>query len=459
MQVNLIYPRPTDTMQKLYANTPVMNMLKSILNLGEMNFTPPLSLLMLAAVTPPDVDVRFVDERLEEINFDAPTDLVGISVLTKVAPRAYRIADEYRRRGVRIVLGGVHASVMPDEASKHADAVVVGEGEIAWTHIIADYQQGALKPIYHGGHNADLSQLPHPRRDIIPQPEKYLTGKVVFASRGCPNGCAFCSAGTAVGKRYRTRPVPHVIEELNSLPGKSAYFADDNLGWDVAYTKSLLRALIPLKLHWAGELSLSALEDPELVELLAQSGCAVLGIGFESLSPQVLASIRKNQTNNPARYPELVRRLHHVGIPILGHFIVGFDGDDPSIFDALANFINQYCIEMPSIATLIPYPGAALYHQFEREGRILHKNWSLYDTIAGNLVYQPRQLDAQQLTNGHLKLAKELYSLRVAVDRIARAHTAFPMGAITAIHYNLTSSASARQDFQTIGAQRTQAVA
>jgi radical SAM superfamily enzyme YgiQ (UPF0313 family) len=196
-----------------------------------------------------------------------------------------------------------------------------------------------------------------------------------------------------------------------------------------------------------------------LVELLARSGCVALGVGFESLSPQVLAAIRKNQTNDPARYPELVRRLHHFGIPILGHFIIGFDGDDATIFDALIDFITANAIEMPSIATLIPYPGTTLYRQFDREGRILHKDWSLYDTIADNLVYQPKQLDAKQLADGYVRLAQKLYSTRAALGRVARAHTAFPTGAVTAVHYNLTSSASVKQDFQAMDVMRAKAVA
>jgi radical SAM superfamily enzyme YgiQ (UPF0313 family) len=413
-----------------------------------MNFTPPLSLLTLAAATPPDIEVRLVDERLEEINFNEKLDLIGISVVTRVAPRAYHIADEYRQRGVKAVLGGVHPSVLPQEASLHADAVVIGEGERPWPQIITDYRQRCLKPIYHGGHGADLSELPRPRRDVIPCPEKYATPKVVTASRGCPNSCTFCSAGVAVGKRYRTRNVREVVDELCSVPGRLAFFADDNLGWDIAYTKALLRALVPLNIMWLGELSLSALEDTELVELIAKSGCLALGVGFESLSPKVITAIKKNQSNNPGRYRELIRRLHSYGIPIVGHFIIGFDDDDRSVFEELVEFINETCIEMPSIATLIPYPGTTIFRQFEREGRLLHKDWAYYDTAAGYVVYQPKRLTPQELAEGYLMVTERVHAVTGVLGRLTGAKTLFSKSALPVIHYNLQSRSSIRQDIQ-----------
>lgn len=446
MKIALVFPRLTESSGQLYTDSIVSRVIKPLWGLGEMNITPPLSLLMLAAVTPLDHELTFVDERVEPVPFDDMADLVGISVVTRSAPGAYRIADEYRKRGARVVLGGVHPSVMPQEAGLHADAVVIGEGEGVWPQIIEESKRGCLQRLYRGGHGADLSTLPRPRRDIIRHPEKYGTIKVAAASRGCPNSCSFCAAGVAVGKRYRTRPVRDVIEELESLPGRYVFFADDNLGWDVAYAKALLRALIPLKLRWAGELSLSALEDTELVDLVAKSGCTVLGIGFESVSPTVIAAIRKHQTNDPSRYPELVRRLHRNGVPIVGHFIIGFDQDDPTVFRKTEDFIAENNIEMPSVNTLIPYPGTSIFQEFDRTGRLYHKNWTYYDTQAGYVVYRLAQLTPHELVDGYLTLTRRIHSTRAVLERLGRAHTLFSVGAIPALHFNFQSLRSIRQD-------------
>ena len=218
MKIKLVFPRLIHSSGQLYTDSIVSKVMNPLLGLGEMTFTPPLSLLMLAAVTPPENQVMLQDERVEEICFDDPADLVGISVLTRSAPGAYFIADEFRKRGAQVVLGGVHPSVLPQEASEHADAVVIGEGEGVWPQIVQDCEHGHLQKLYRGGRGADLCALPRPRRDIIPHPEKYATIKVIAASRGCPNSCTFCAAGVAVGKRYRTRPVRDVIEELGIDP-------------------------------------------------------------------------------------------------------------------------------------------------------------------------------------------------------------------------------------------------
>lgn len=251
-----------------------------------------------------------------------------------------------------------------------------------------------------------------------------------------------------MGKRYRTRPVQDVVDELCSMPGGIAFFADDNLGWDIAYTKALLKALVPLKIRWFGELSLSALEDTELIELAAKSGCMALGLGFESLSPKVITAIKKNQTNNPSRYRELIRRAHSYGIPIWGFFILGFDDDDRNVFRELIDFINETCLEMPSINTLIPYPGTRIFRQFEREGRLFHKNWAYYDTAAGYVVYRLKQLTPQEFVEGYLMVTGKIHAVSATLKRLRGANTLFSIKAPPVIHFNLQSLSSIRQDIQ-----------
>lgn len=425
MRIHLVFPALADTGGQLYTQSLFAKLLRPLFGVGDSGFSPPLSLLMLAAVTPPGIDVRLVDERLEEIGFDDPVDLVGITVATRAAFNAYRIADEYRRRGVKVVLGGVHPSALPAEATEHADAVVVGEGEAVWPQIVEDCRAGRLQPRYDGGHDIDQARLPRPRRDIIPDPWKYGVAKVVFASRGCPNGCSFCACGVAVGRRYRTRPVEHVIAEMRSIPGRVMVFADDSLGWDVDYTKALPRAMVPLGLRWFGELSLNAVEDEELLDLAAASGCAVLGLGFESLSPQALASVPKGGTNDPGRYPELIRRVHKRGIAVLGFLMLGFDEDDPGVFERQAAFIEATNLEMPSFNTLSPYPATPLLRKLAAEGRLLHRNWDNYDTIAGEMPIRLKNLAPQQMRGGYVALTARVHTLGGALRRLAGAGTVY----------------------------------
>ena len=439
MKVKLIFPSLIDGADRFYGRSFLADVLKLFLGfgLGKSNVAPPLSLLMLAAVTPRDVELQFVDERFDKIDLDEDVDLVGITAVTRAAPRAYQIADEFRKRDVAVVLGGIHPSVLPREAKSHADAVVVGEGEKVWPQILADFRRGCLRELYEGGHRADLNSLPWPRRDIVPDPDRYLSMKVVTASRGCQNSCTFCSAGLALGKRYRTRHVQDVIDEISSVPGRFVLFADDNLGWDIAYAKELLRALIPLKVKWLGGLTVSALEDIELVDLMAESGCLALDLGFESLSPRVITAIKKHQTNDPDRYPRLIERVHSRGISIWGNFMVGFDDDDQSVFGELIDFINDTCIENPSVNVLVPYPGSSIFRQYEKEGRLFHKDWNYYDTAVGYLVYQPRQMTPEELINGYLMVTREVHTPGAFLRRALGAGTLRSVGTLLGMLFNL----------------------
>jgi radical SAM superfamily enzyme YgiQ (UPF0313 family) len=436
MKVKLIYPRLVNSLATFDQNSLSAKFLRRMFHLGQTNYTPPLSLLMLGAVTPPDVEVQIIDERLDKIDFDEEVDLVGITVTTRAVSRAREIATEYRKRGVTVVVGGIHPSVMPEESSSYADVVVVGEGEGAWPQVLADYKQGNLKQIYKGEPQNDLDKLPFPRRELIRHPEKYATTKVITTSRGCPNSCTFCAAGFAVGKRHRVRSVENVLTELYKVPGKFFFFLDDNLGWNLEHSKKLFKALIPLNIKWVGGVSLSAFEDIEFADLVAESGCIILDIGFESIRPRTIAEMKKQRTNNPSQYRELIKRLHDRGIMIKGQFIIGFDEDDNDVFQELIDFINETCIEIPTVNTLIPYPGTSIFRQYEKEGRLLHKDWDYYDTGGAPVVYSPKQMTCRELVDGYFMVTNEIYSIKSIIHRLMGAKTLSSI-TISAIIYNL----------------------
>lgn len=447
--VILVFPKLVDSLDRFDESFWLTDQVKKFFDLGRTNFTPPLSLLSLAAVTPPNFNVEIIDERLDQIDLDIKVDLVGISVVTRAAKHAYEIADNFRARGVKVVLGGIHPTILPNEAILHADAVVIGEGEIVWPELLKDFQNGDMKKFYDG--KKELVEISVPKRSILKKPEMYLTTKVVTATRGCSNTCTFCSAGFAVGKEYRKRPVEDVISEIDSLPGRYLIFLDDNLGCDIEYSKKLFRELVPLKLKWAGAISVSALDNEELIKLAADSGCISLGVGFESIDAATLRSMGKIKTNNPDMYKPVIRSLHAHGIPILGYFILGFDPDTLDTYKILADFIEETSIEMPSINTLIPYPGSPIFNKYEREGRILTKDWGKYDTAIGSVVYRPKNMTSDELINSYFKLTNRIYSYSSVGKRLLTVGYFDMMSFAWSLHYNFQQRQSVTAEMEQYG--------
>lgn len=434
MRVALIFPKLTNRM--LFKSLWITDIIKGLHHLGKTNQTPPLSLLMLAAVTPPEIRVEIIDERMEEIDFDMKVDLVGISVLTKAAYHTYNIADRFRQRGVKVVLGGIHATVLPEEALQHADAVVIGEGEGSWPQLLQDFQEGSMRKVYKAKSSYPVETLPFPRRELLRHPELYATTKVITATRGCPYNCTFCTVGTTLSKKYRKFPISRIVEEIESLPGRYVIFLDDNMGADIKFAKELFSAIQPLGIKWFGSISINSLEDIHLVQLAADSGCIVLEIGFESISNETLKLMGKHRTNAPDRYKPLIRLLHKHGIAIVGTFILGYDSDTPDTYKQLADFIEETCIEMPSPNILIPYPGSSIFRQLKREGRILTENWSLYDTTVGNVVYRPKKMTPEEMMEKFLSLEEEVYSYRAALRRLLRVGYFNPVTFAWSLHFN-----------------------
>ncbi len=373
---------------------------------------PNLALPILAALSPPDVEISFTDDLLTPIDLEKgleKVDLVGITVLTKTALRAYRIADAYRKRGIPVVLGGIHPTALPEEAKVHADAVVIGEAEEIWPSLIEDVRSGGLQPFYQQKDFTDCSKIPRPRREILPK-RGYFPLDVVQVSRGCPYRCEFCSVRKFFGDTYRVRPVSDVVEEIKSLPHRLIMFNDDNIIGNPSYSGELLKAITPLRKKWIGQASLHGLRDVKNVELLSRSGCMGLLIGFESLSKSNLIQSKKYQ-NDPAEYRQILDTLHRFGITVWGSFIFGFDEDDSSTLEETVNFAIQTKIFSVVFALLTPYPETAFYQRIKSEGRLVQDEWWLLDRPEESAPhYLPKKISGEELRAGWKNAWREFYS-------------------------------------------------
>ncbi len=372
----------------------------------------PLGLMYLAAHTPEDVDIKLVDENVEHIDFSETPDLVGITTMTATAARAYKIADTYRSRGSKVVLGGVHASMLPEEALRHADAVVRGEGEALWPRVLADAEAGRLEPVYEQEGFIDFKTPLMPRRDIV-QP-RYWSGNGVQTARGCPHACNFCSVTAFNGRGYRARELDNVLAEVETLKrGNMARrtavpFMDDNIAADPARAKELFRRLIPMKVLWGSQASITFAKDEELVALAAESGCSFLFIGLETLSKAALQEMGKRQ-NHVEQYAEAMRLFRKYRIPVMGAFVFGFDSDDEEVFSETLKFNMDNKMKIAQFAHLVPYPGTRLYKELMAEGRVEPEFW-LTANWDNRVVYRPKRMSATRLAQLTHQVQREFYS-------------------------------------------------
>ncbi len=368
---------------------------------------PPLGLAMVAALTPPEVEVSLTDENITVIDFQKETDLVGITALTNTATRAYKIADTFRAKGVKVILGGIHPSALPKEASQHADAVLIGEAEGIWANVIEDFKANKLKKIYSQSAQPSLLNLPIPRRDLFAKGAYYFRN-TISTTRGCPYACSFCSVTSFFGHKYRCRPVEEILKELDTMNYKKLIcFVDDNIVGNPKFAKELFRALVPYKLKWVAQASVTIARDDELLKLAAASGCMVLLIGFETLSPANLLALGK-KVNMVDNYEKVIKKIHSYGIAIHGFFILGLDEDDKDVFKRTISFAQEMRLESAQFAWPIPYPGTALCESLDKAGRIVTKCWSQYET---NVVFEPKLMSQEILQMGHKWAWLEFYSL------------------------------------------------
>jgi len=385
---------------------------------------PFLGLITLASHTPEDVEIVLIDESVDKIDFDEKYDLVGITVMTPLAPRAYWIADKFREKGIKVVLGGMHASALPEEVLEHADSVVIGEGEKIWPILLEDVKNGKLQRIYHADKFMDLAELVAPKREFLNK-KKCAPVEFVETTRGCPFGCHFCSVTHFFGGKYRTRPVDNVIEEIKTFKPTEkrfsiknvVFFVDDNIIGRRDHAKELFEKIKPYGLNWLGQASVNIAKDEEILRLVADSGCMGLLIGFESLSDDVLKNVAK-KSNKVSDYMEAVKKIHSYGVGIMGSFVFGFDEDDTSVFSKCIDFAEEAKLESVYLGILTPYPGTKFYDQYKREGRLLHSNWELYDT--SNVVFKPNKMTAKELKEGYLWAYKRAYSLRSMFKRLKK---------------------------------------
>lgn len=376
-----------------------------------------LALPTVAALTPEHWEVSIHDARRAPPPFSEKFDLVGITAFTAEAPSAYAIADTFRAQGTPVVMGGVHASASPEEALQHCDAVVIGEAEAVWKELLADLENGALKPRYRAAELVKFEGWPLPRRNLLAARD-YYDFNTIQATRGCPFDCDYCAVSHFFGRGIRCRPVAEVLAEIRTFRGRRCFFIDDNLIGRPDYAKELFRALAPLGLRWGAQVSLTLARDEELLALYAAAGGRYAFIGFESLSPQNLAAVNKSW-NSPNAYAEAIRRLHRVGIVIVASFIFGLDDDDEGVFERTVDFIMRQRIDAAQFHILTPFPGTRLFAKMEAEGRIVERDWSRYTT--NEVIFQPRRMSAEALRAGYRRAWRETYRLANILRRCTAA--------------------------------------
>ncbi len=377
---------------------------------------PSLALANIAALTPPEDEIFVIDEQISPVDYDINVDLVAVSVNTSVANRAYEIADNFVKKGVKVVFGGIHPSLMPEESLKHADSIVIGDADGMWEKLIADLKKGEMKRKYVNNQKRPLSSLPIPKWEIF-KGMGYVNTNFVETSRGCSHKCKFCSTSPFYHYMHRTRPVKDVIRDIKnvkSFPKRFIFFVDDNIIGNREYAKELFRALIPLNIVWISQATADIGKDEELIRLAAKSGCFGLFIGFESVSESNLVDMNKKH-NHIDEYKKTIHLLHKHGIGIEAGFIFGFDNDDPSVFKNTFNFLKETNVDSFLAIYLTPIPGTVMYDEFKRQKRIISDDYSKYDFR--HIVFRPKNMTPKEIYDGVSWISKEFYSKKLVAKR------------------------------------------
>lgn len=374
----------------------------------------PLTIAVLAGLTPPDVERELFDDRIELIDYTTQTDLVAISVETYTAARAYAIADRFRARGIPVVLGGYHATLLPDEAAEHADAVVVRNAEGVWAQVLADAEAGTLQPRYDGG--VGFTDTP-PDKSIFAG-KKYLPIGLVETGRGCGHFCEFCAIAGYYGAHYHPRSVDAIVADVVASGRKVFFFVDDNLVADPDNLRELCARLEPLKVLWAAQGTIELARDPDLLATMKRAGCEMILVGFESVEAESLARMGKRWSSAVGERQALVKAIHDAGIGIYATFVLGYDGDDEQTFDATFRFAASSGFFTAAFNHLLPFPGTRLYARLEREGRLLSPKWWLDpDYHYGQLAFRPSKLGPEQVSALCLRARQRFASLPVLARR------------------------------------------
>ncbi|HAG51373.1 MAG TPA: B12-binding domain-containing radical SAM protein [Deltaproteobacteria bacterium] len=375
-----------------------------------------LNLPTLAALTLKDWEVEILDARVTPVDYNARVDLVGITGFTAEMPSAYEIADNFRKNGVKVVMGGVHVSAMSDEALQHADTVVIGEAELIWDNLLEDFKTGKLKQRYKADNLCDMKNMVIPRRDLLNR-KMYSGFNTLQATRGCPFNCDYCAVTAFFGHEFRVRPIDEVIAEIKGFDTKEFFFMDDNIVGRPKYAKELFQRLIPLKITWGSQASITMAKDPELLNLYARSGGKYAFIGLESLSQKNLESMHKGW-NSAKDYKEAIKKIQDAGINVVGSFVFGLDEDDKTVFKTTFDFIMETRMDAAQFHILTPLPGTVTYNVLEKEGRIIDRDWAKYHT--GEVVFQPKGMTVEELQNGYYWIFRNTYTIKNILKRSLR---------------------------------------
>jgi radical SAM superfamily enzyme YgiQ (UPF0313 family) len=380
----------------------------------------PLAPAVLAGLTPGDVDVRFYDDRLEEIPFDERTDLVAISIETYTARRAYQIATEYRSKGVPVVLGGFHATLCPDEAALYGDAVVIGEAEGSWTTVIDDARHGTLQQFYKQPERPSLAQTRLDRS--IYHGKRYVPVTLIEAGRGCHFRCEFCAVQSYFNATQVRRPIDQVLEEVQSTRkgNRFYFFVDDNITSNFDEAKELYRQLAKYDIRWVSQASINTAHDEEFLDLISRSGCEGLLIGFESLERETLRQMKKNFNTMGGGYEVAMRNLDRYNIRLYSTFVFGYDQDTAETFERTLEFANRHRFYMAAFNHLTPFPGTPLYQRLKNRGRLLYDEWWMNPGYSYNKIpFKPALLEPEELQRLCIEIRAKFYSLANIARRFA----------------------------------------
>ena len=394
----------------------------------------PLTFPTLAALVPEELDVELVclDEGHADVDPDTvEADLVGMTVITGTATRAYALSEAFRARGVPVVLGGPHVTLAPEDATPHADSVVVGYAEETWPELLRDFAAGRMRSRYDQAADLSLDAVPLPDRSVLPR-RHYLTSDVFEATRSCIHSCEFCVAPSAWGRKPLQKPVEMVVDDLRTAGARRAIFVDLNLIADRDYALRLFRAITPLELQWYGLATVRVADDPELLDVFEASGCRGLLLGLESIVPQNLKGVRKG-FNRPESYEAVVGRLHQRGISVQGCFVFGMDSDTTEIVQQTAELAIEIGIDLPRFAIATPFPGTPLYRRLASEGRILTREWERYD--GQHVVFQPARMSPTELEQATEAAWKHAYSWAGIAKRLRRTAAPLHVAVITNLGY------------------------
>lgn len=375
----------------------------------------PINLPLIAGLTPDNFEVKIIDENVQDIDFNETPDIVGITGMTAVINRAYEIADIYRKKGVKVILGGIHVSMLPDEALLHADAIVVGEVENVWQNLLLDFTNKQLKKSYKGTAYEFLAGKDSSVNRRLIDKKSYTMPNPIMTSRGCPHNCTYCSVTQFYGFRFRHRHVDDIIKEIENIDDRWIAFIDDNIYGDIRHSKELFKNMKSLKVKWAGQGDMRIARNPELLQLARESGCEWLFMGIETISTENLKSIHKS-FNMGDQYKEAIAKIKSTGIKVFGSFIFGLENDDQSVFERTVQFGIDNKLDGANFYILTPFPGTELFAQMDKQGLLLHKDWSKYD--ANHVVFNHKKLTKEQLEDGLIYAYKNFYSIPSIMKRI-----------------------------------------